>query len=70
MLCISDLFGIELCERLLHQIGLERILFGTDYPVYPYERYFEVLDRMNFTNEELEQIAYRNAAKLLKLAKE
>jgi len=67
LLSLSDLFGIEFCERLLRQIGLERILFGTDYPIFPYERYFEVLDRMGFTDEEIEKIAYKNAARLLKL---
>ena len=68
LLGLCDLFGVEFCERLLRRIGLERVLFGTDYPIFPYERYFEVLDRMSFTDEEIEQIAYKNAAKLLKLA--
>ena len=70
LLDLCDLFGVEFCERLLRRIGLERVLFGTDYPIFPYERYFEVLDRMSFTDEEIEQIAYKNAAKLLKLAEE
>ena len=68
LLGLCDLFGVEFCERLLRQIGLERVLFGTDYPIFPYERYFEVLDRMSFTDVEIEQIAYKNAANLLKLA--
>jgi predicted TIM-barrel fold metal-dependent hydrolase len=67
LLGLSDLFGVEFCERLLRRIGLERVLFGTDYPIFPYERYFEVLDRMDFTEEEVERIAYKNAARLLKL---
>ena len=67
LLGLSDLFGAEFCERLLRRIGLDRVLFGTDYPIFPYKRYFEVLDQMSFTDEEIEQIAYKNAAKLLKL---
>lgn len=67
LLGISDLFGVEFCERLLRRIGIERVLFGTDYPIFPYQRYFEVLDRMSFTVEEIERIAYKNAAKLLGL---
>jgi len=62
---ICELFGVEFAERLLRRIGLERVLFATDYPVYSYERYFAVLDRMEFTDEEIELIAYRNASKLL-----
>jgi predicted TIM-barrel fold metal-dependent hydrolase len=70
LLGLSDLFGTEFCERLLRRIGLDRVLFGTDYPIFPYERYFEVLDQMSFTDEEIEQIGYKNAAKLLKLTEE
>lgn len=66
LLDICELYGVEFAERLLRKIGLERVLFGTDYPIFPYERYFEVLDRMSFTDEEIERIAYKNAAKLLK----
>ena len=67
LLDICELYGVEFAERLLRRIGLERVLFGTDYPIFPYKRYFEVLDRMSFTDEEIEQIAYKNAARLLKL---
>lgn len=70
LLGLSDLFGVRLCERLLRMIGVERVLFGTDYPVYGYQRYFQALDQMDFTEEEIERIAYVNAAKLLTLGKE
>jgi hypothetical protein len=65
LLDICDLYGVGFAERLLRKIGLNRVLFGTDYPIFPYERYFEVLDQMRFTDGEIEQIAYKNAAKLL-----
>jgi len=52
-------------ERLLRVIGLDRVLFGTDYPIHPYEQYYAVLDRMRFTPTEVERIAYANAARLL-----
>jgi len=67
LLDICDLYGTEFAERLLRRIGLNRVLFGTDYPIFPYERYFEVLDQMHFTAAEIEQIAYKNAAKILGL---
>ncbi len=64
---ICDLYGVEFAERLLRRIGVDRVLFGTDYPIFPYERYFEILDRMKFTDGEIEQIAYKNAARILNL---
>lgn len=67
LLDICELYGVEFAERLLRRIGLERVLFGTDFPIFPYERYFELLDRMSLTDEEIELVAYRNAAKLLGL---
>ena len=69
LLAVCDLYGVAFAERLLRRIGLERVLFGTDYPVFPYERYYEVLDRMRFNEEEIEQIAYRNAAGILGFAR-
>ena len=64
---ICDLYGVEFAERLLRKIGLKRILFGTDYPIFPYKLYFEILDQMHSTATEIEQIAYKNAAKILGL---
>ena len=69
LLAVCDLYGVAFAERLLRRIGLERVLFVTDYPVFPYERYYEVLDRMRFNEEEIEQIAYRNAAGILGFAR-
>lgn len=65
LLGVCDLWGVAFAERLLRRIGLERVLFGTDYPVFAYERYYAVLDQMNFTDDELERIAYHNAAGIL-----
>jgi hypothetical protein len=70
LLQICELFGVEFAERLLRRIGLERLLFATDYPIFPYERYFQILDRMNFSDEEIEQIAYHNAEVLLEGSKQ
>lgn len=65
LLGVCQLYGVTFAERLLRRIGLERVLFGTDYPIFPYERYYEVLDQMHFTDDEIEQIAYHNAAGIL-----
>jgi len=67
LLWLCELYGTEFAERLLRKIGLDRVLFGTDYPIHAYERYYAVLDEMEFTDAEIEQIAYGNAASLLTL---
>lgn len=67
LLDVCDLYGIPFIERLLRKIGLDRVLFGTDYPIHAYERYYAALDEMQFTDAEIEQIAYGNAARLLTL---
>jgi len=66
LLGLCELYGVAFAERLLRRIGLERVLFGTDYPVFAYERYYEVLDQMHFTDDEIGQLAYRNAAAILR----
>lgn len=50
---VYELYGIEFAERLLRKIGLERILFGTDYHIFLYGRYFKMLNRMSFIDERL-----------------
>ncbi len=65
LLGVCELYGTAFAERLLRRIGLQRVLFGTDYPVFPYERYYKVLDQMHFSDDEIEHIAYRNAVGIL-----
>lgn len=64
--------GIEACSLMLQRFPADRLLFGTDWPcsrsclpeeIYP--RYFEILNQMDFTEAEIHQIAYGNAARLL-----
>jgi predicted TIM-barrel fold metal-dependent hydrolase len=65
LLLLSELYGIPFCERLLRRIGMDRILFGTDFPILGYEAYEAVFDAMNLTTEELEKMAFRNAERML-----
>lgn len=69
-----NLYGIEQTNRILRRFGVDRLLFATDYPdvwfTKPedvYETYCNLLNQMDFTVEEAEQIAYKNIAKLLGL---
>lgn len=66
-------YGIARTNEILRAFGTERLLFATDYPdsrsLQPseiYDSYYNALDRMDFTKEEAEQIAYGNAKRLLK----
>ena len=62
---IGRIFGSEGTEQFLRSLGIERLLFATDYPVYPYEAYYEVLDEMSLAGDEIERIAYANAERML-----
>lgn len=65
-------YGIAKTNEILRSFGVDRLLFATDYPdnrhLPPeeiYDSYFDILDQMDFTEEEAEQIAYQNAKELL-----
>lgn len=47
--------------------GTDRVLFGTDYPLSLHKQELEVFDRLGLTDEENEQILWKNAYRLLKL---
>lgn len=65
-------FGIEGANRILRLIGVDRLVFATDYPdsrcLQPteiYETYFEMLGKMDFTYEEAKCICKYNALKMI-----
>lgn len=65
-------YGIEKCNRILRSFSVDRLFFSTDWPCSRscrteeiYERYFDILDQMDFTETEAEQIAFGNIAALL-----
>ena len=47
-------------------IGVDKILFGSDYPLLPPARYFSEMKRAGLTKIQLEKISGNNAEKLLK----
>ncbi len=66
------LYGIEGANRILREFGAERLIFATDYPqvlrVEPkniYEMYCDILNQMDFTEEEANRIASGNMQTLL-----
>lgn len=64
-------FGITKTNEILRAFGVDRLLFATDYPdnrvLQPdeiYNFYFDLLNQMDFTEEEAKRIAYGNAKDL------
>ena len=67
-------FGIEGANRALRSLGVERLVFATDYPdsrcLQPtkiYEAYFALLGSMDFTLEEARCICKNNALTMIGL---
>ena len=65
LIMLADLYGIPFCERLLRQIGIDRILFDTDIPICGYADYEPIFDAMVLSPDDLEKIAFRNAERML-----
>ena len=64
--------GIAKTNEILRKFGADRLLFATDYPdsriLEPneiYDSYFDILNQMDFTQEEAERIAYGNMETIL-----
>ena len=69
---IVNQFGIEGANRVLRLLGVDKLVFATDYPdsrcLQPteiYQAYFEMLGKMDFTQEEAEQICKYNALRMI-----
>lgn len=65
-------YGISKTNDVLRAFGVERLLFATDYPASRllkpeeiYGSYCDILNRMDFTRDEAERIAYKNIKELL-----
>ena len=66
-------YGIAKTNEILRSFGADRLIFSTDYPdsriLEPdeiYGSYFDTLNQMDFTIEEVEKIAYGNISEILK----
>ena len=61
--CSSSFFRLsaEKAEELMRRWGADRVLFGTDYPMWAADKELATLLSMNFTEEELRKILWDNA---------
>ena len=69
---IVNRFGIKKANEILRLLGVDRLVFATDYPDSRclksseiYDKYFEILSEMDFTQEEAEDICKNNALKMI-----
>ena len=65
--------GTEQANRILRAFGTDRLIFATDYPdsrclrpAQIYDRYFELLGSMDFTQAEAERICRENIKNMLR----
>lgn len=72
---LVSLYGLEQANRILRAFGPDRLIFATDFPqVYLcrtediYEQYCDILNKMDFTEEEAEKIACKNMEDILSQA--
>ena len=67
-----NLYGIKQTNRILRRFGADRLIFATDYPDVwftktedIYDTYCDILNEMDFTDEEAHKIACGNIEKIL-----
>ncbi|MBR2262220.1 MAG: amidohydrolase [Paludibacteraceae bacterium] len=57
----------ETAMRMIHNHGVEKMLFGVDYPMWDHKEELERFNQLDLTEEEREAILYKNAMKLLNM---
>lgn len=67
--CSSTLFAVspQRSLELIRSFGPERVMFGTDYPMWDPQQELERFEALDLTPREQELILYRNAEQLLGL---
>lgn len=65
----SSLYSLtpETALELIHAYGANKVLWGTDYPMWESKSEMEYFNKIDLTKKERSQILYENAAKLLKI---
>jgi predicted TIM-barrel fold metal-dependent hydrolase len=64
--CSSSLYAMtpKRAKELILGYGVDRVLFGTDYPLWTPESEIERFMKIDLTDEQRADIFYNNAAKL------
>ena len=53
--------------RIIRKVGVERVMFGTDFPAFSSQLQLEQITRLPFTDEEKKMILAKNARRILKI---
>ncbi len=61
------LYRAEIYCQMVKTLGKKKIVFGSDYPLLPPERYFREMEEAGLTAEEMAAITGENAAQLFRL---
>jgi len=61
------LYDTQIYRYAKEIVGLDKILFGSDFPLLKPTRYFKELGKTGLSKDQIESICGRNAARLLKL---
>jgi len=59
------LYDPEIYPTAVRLVGLDKILFGSDYPLLPPARYFQEMQAAGLSKEQIKTVCGLNAAKLL-----
>ncbi len=61
------LYDADVYRLAIQLVGVEKILFGSDFPLLPPARYFDEMQAAGLSDEEMHKICGGNAAKLFNL---
>ena len=69
--CSSSMYALspEKTLEIIRAYGADRVLYGTDFPMWPMEKEIERFFELNLTNEERELILHGNAERLFEIPK-
>ncbi len=67
--CSSSFYALDDKEikLLISEYGTDRVLFGTDYPMWSPESELERLQSLGYSDDDMEKMLYKNALKVFKL---
>jgi predicted TIM-barrel fold metal-dependent hydrolase len=61
------LYDPEVYQVAVKAVGADKIIFGSDYPLLPPERYFKEMEEAGLSADQKQRICGLNAAELLGL---
>jgi predicted TIM-barrel fold metal-dependent hydrolase len=57
---IAQIFGIRTAERVLRKMGLNRAIYGSDFPM-PARPQLQIINKMRLKKEEKDKLLHQNA---------